>query len=200
MAPPKFLWHLAEDLLTPAELSQLRSLVRTDPIDYGQLVKFDRMLSGPSISQLSCNGSGRYATSDRDVFRPLQYCSIHFHLGSQHGDLEWRSRLIIHMSSLHVESLVKRIGTVSHLPWPLGRAMRESVVRNKIDRHTWNCISKFTAVYNQAKHNVSQPKDTHLFSIEDAVLAYVISRKLGMYLYPVAMLGTDLAIFEQDCS
>jgi hypothetical protein len=101
------------------------------------------------------------------------------------------------MSSLHIESLIKNIGNIFHLP--LGAALRNAIVKRKLDATTWKQIEAFTHIYNDAKHNFSQDKDTHLFSIEDAILAYFICRKLGWKLYPLANLATDIKIFEKEC-
>jgi hypothetical protein len=73
------------------------------------------------------------------------------------------------------------------------------VIRSKLDPLTWRRIKRFTTPYNAAKHDFDQPKDTHLFSIADALIAYIVARKLGIALYPLASLTTDLTIFDQAC-
>jgi hypothetical protein len=92
---------------------------------------------------------------------------------------------------------VKRIGRVWRLP--LGQALRETVVKAKLDPVTWQQLSKYTHIYNDAKHKFDYSKDTHLFSVEDALLAYFVSRQLGRKLYPLADLETDLGVFDVDC-
>ncbi len=191
------LWDLAKELVDSAELNQLRSLTKAHLPDYDQLIMFDKSLGGPSMTSINCDNLGRYDVADRDVFRPLQYCGMYFRNGFQTSNIEWFSRHIVHMSSLHIESLIKRIGKVWR--FPLGKALRESRVKRKVDQVTWSQIDRFTRVYNDSKHNVNHPKDTHLFSIQDAIVAYIVSRKLGFVLYPLAKLTTDLDIFNQDC-
>jgi hypothetical protein len=39
-----------------------------------------------------------------------------------------------------------------------------------------------------------------MFSVEDALLSYFVCRKLGMKLYPLAKLATDIKIFESNCA
>jgi hypothetical protein len=63
---------------------------------------------------------------------------------------EWLARPLVHYSSLHIESLVKRIGNVPHLP--LGQALGKAPAKRKIDPVTWEQINKYTRVYNDAKH------------------------------------------------
>ena len=101
------------------------------------------------------------------------------------------------MSSLHIESLIKRIGNISNLP--LGQALRKAVVRRRIDPVTWGQIDRYTRIYNDAKHNLRHQKDSHMFSVEGALLAYFVCRKLGAKLYPLANLITDLSVFEVNC-
>jgi hypothetical protein len=101
------------------------------------------------------------------------------------------------MSSLHIEGLIKNIGNVFHLP--LGAALRNVIVKRKVDPILWGQLDAFTHVYNDAKHNFGHEKDTHMFSIEDAVLSYFVCRKLGVRLYPLARLATDIKIFDKEC-
>ncbi len=101
------------------------------------------------------------------------------------------------MSSLHIEGLIKRVGKVGSLP--LGAALGKAIIKTKVDPLTYSVINQFVAIYNASKHDVSQPKDTHMFSVEDVVLAYVLCRKLGMRLYPLANLSTSLTIFDSRC-
>lgn len=183
------LWKLVSELVTVSDVKKLRPIVRTSPPDYEAFVTFDQHLSGPSIGILTVNGHGRYHVADRDVFRPLQYCSMY--LRAEQTTREWTTRETVHMAGLHLESLVKRIGRTG--PIPLGRALRHVLIRPKLNPVTWQQMVGFAQIYNAAKHDVDHPKNTHLFSVEDAVLAYCIARQLGAQLYPLARLKTDLA-------
>lgn len=195
--PYRALITLASDLLTEAELDEFGQLFSEEPFDNGKLLELDRNLGGPGFSNVSCNGTGRYHVEDRDVFRPLQYCSMYFKMAYEGSDAHWLTRTLVQMSSLHVEGLVKSM--VGGSMQPLGRVLRTPSVRQRLDPVIWNRINQFTSIYNEAKHNLNHPKDTHLFSIEDALLSYIIARKLAAALYPVARIHTELTIFSQEC-
>lgn len=182
---------LAGDLLTPVQLKRLDSIINASPLDFQALFGFDCDLGWGSMGHVSSGTIGNYSIDDRDVFRPIQYCQMHFAKMSKHTDGAWLSRHIVHMASLHIESLVQRIGLVHRLP--LGRAIREKVFRAKVDGQTWDRLERFRHIYNDAKHNVGHQKDTHLFSQVDAMLAYVVCRRLGQDLHHLANLSTDWA-------
>lgn len=184
------LWQLITDLYSPEKVATLRSVVQALPFDFDALLDFDHQLGGASIGALSENGHGRYAVVDRDVFRPLQYCGMY--LGAEASIREWTARETVHMAGLHLESLIKRVGRVG--PLPLGGALRHVLVRPKLDPVLWQQLVAFSKVYNAAKHDVDQEMNTHLFSVEDAVLAYCICRQLAMPLYAQAGLA-DLSWF-----
>ena len=189
------LWNLAGELLPAADVSLLRSLLASSSLDYRQIAAFDDGIAGPSLSRLDYGGICPCDMADRDVFRPLQYCDAYF-ASAARGNAEWFARDLVQMSGLHLESLVKRIGRVWHLP--LGGALREARVRCRLDAATWSLLDRFTRMYNAAKHYVSQPKDTHLFSVEDAAVTYFVSRALGNRLYPMAGMTTDLSLFADE--
>ena len=66
---------------------------------------------------------------------------------------------------------------------PLDSAPRAATTLDQLDR--------FAKIHNVAKHGFEHDRDTHMFSMQDAVLAYVVSRRLGLTLYPLANLVTD---------
>ena len=183
--------RLAAELLDPTSLGQLQRVAYARPLNLKQLVDLDRRIGGPGFSTISRNGTGQYEIADREVFRPLQYCGMEFRAGIETDDLEWRARDIVEMSSLHIEALIKRIGGLAGLP--LGALLSQAVVKRRLDPDTWEKARRFTSVYNDAKHNFGHTKDTHLFSVPDAVFAYVVCRKLALSLYPLARLKTSLA-------
>jgi hypothetical protein len=182
------LWQLTTELVAALDLGTLRAIAQASPFEYNALVTFDQQLGGPSMGILSANNSGRYEVADREVFRPLQYCSMFLEADSP--TREWTARETVHMAGLHLESLIKRVGQVG--PVPLGAALRHILVRPKLDPVLWQQMVRFAKVYNAAKHNVNHPKDTHLFSVEDAVLAFIVARQLAMQLYPLVKLKTEL--------
>ena len=179
------LWRLANQLYLEVMVAEIRELTQTDPFDYVWLETFDRRLGGPCISMLTGKDRhGRYASEDREIFRPLQYCAMYL----EHSHRELLARATVHMSGLHLESLLKRIGQIGRIP--LGQAIGHQLIRHKLDPITLEQMKGFKDIYNAAKHDVDQSKDTHLFSVADAVLAYLIARQLGMRLYPLITLGT----------
>lgn len=192
--------QLITELFSEDEQIRLQDLLSKEIPDAEDVISYDNSIEGPSIRRLNCGRTGRYAIDDRDIFRPLQYCAMNFRIENKpdwRNDPEWHARDLVEMSSLHIESLVKNIGSVFHLP--LGAALRNALVKSKVDTITWMQIEKFTQIYNDAKHNFSHDKDTHMFSVEDALMAYFVCRKLGTKLYPLARLSTDLRIFEKEC-
>jgi hypothetical protein len=186
------LWQLITELVPAQDLTTLQAVAQASPFEYAALITFDQHLGGPSMGVLSANNHGRYDVADRDIFRPLQYCSMFLRANSP--TREWMARETVHMAGLHLESLVKRIGSIG--PVPLGKALHNLLVRPKLDPVLWQQMVRFAKVYNAAKHTVTHPKDTHLFSVEDAVLAYVITRQLALQLYPLVKLKTDLAVLS----
>lgn len=194
------LWKLVKELFTTEEISQIRLLAGTTPLDLKHLIAFDNTIGGPSVSRINCGREGRYEIPDRDIFRPLQYCGMYFKAMVSKENIDdplWLTRDIVEMSSLHMEGLIKNIGSLARLP--LGMALHKTIVKQKVDPETWKQINTFTHIYNDAKHNFNHDKDTHMFSMEDAILAYFICRKLGVLLYPLARLATDIKIFEKEC-
>jgi hypothetical protein len=165
----------------------------TPRIDVALLFAFDDELPGPSVYRLR---ESAYAVEDRDVFRPLQYVDMEFCSGARHGDLAWRSRDIVEMASLHIEALVKRVGRVWRLP--LGQALREQVVRQRVDAVTHGRIRRFVRIYNDAKHVMNHPAGTHLFTIGEAVRAYAACRVLAVPLYPLAGLASRPYVWQDD--
>jgi hypothetical protein len=198
-AHTKTLAELAIALFTVEEQNTLRMLIASEPFDSNLLDRFDNSIAGPSVARMNCNNMGRYAVEDRDVFRPLQYCGMYFRRAKElkWDDILWLMRDVVEMGSLHIEGLIKRIGNVFDLP--LGAALRNAIVKRKVHPITWRQIAMYTHIYNDAKHNFSHDKDTHMFSVEDAVLAYFVCRKLGLQLYPIANLVTDVKVFDQEC-
>jgi hypothetical protein len=72
------LWKLVEELFATEEVSQIRLFAGATPLDLEHLTEFDDTLGGPSVSHMHCGREARYEISDREVFRPLQYCGMYF--------------------------------------------------------------------------------------------------------------------------
>ena len=192
--------QLVAELFSVEEQLRLRELVSVRIPNAESILAYDDSIVGPSMRRLNCMNTGRYAVEDRDIFRPLQYCAMDLlkDKGADwEDDAEWLARDLVEMSSAHIEALVKNIGQISRLP--LGAALRNLAVKRKVDPVTWKQIDRFTRIYNDAKHNFNHTKDTHMFSVKDALLAYFTCRKLGAKLYPLANLVTDVNIFDKEC-
>jgi hypothetical protein len=189
------LYALAADLQTPAEEASLLEIVTDWPASYAALIELDRSLGGPGFSNIDHENRGLYAIEDRDIFRPLQYVSTYFKMSADGSLAPWLTRTLVQMSGILLESLIKRIAGVDRLP--LGAALAKPLAKRKINGENWDQLQQFSRIYNAAKHHVNQPKDTHLFSMEDAILAYYVARKLAADLYPLATLSTDIEIFDE---
>jgi len=197
--PNTALWQLVGGLFNVNEQGQLRGLVADDIPDSEAVLAYDDSLGGPSVRRLTHDHTDRYAVEDRAIFRSLQYCAMDLtrvNGADWENDAKWFARDLMEKSSKHIEALLKNIGDVSHLP--LGAAIRNAVAKSKVDSTTWKQIDAFLQVCNDAKRHFSRNMDTPLFSVEDALLAYFICRKLGIKLYPLAHLATDIKILESE--
>lgn len=182
------LWNLAEELFNGKVLQRMRLVVGANPFVYSCLLELDETVGGACMSTVTQNGTGQYHVDDRDVFRPLQYCGMYFYRKGDLAEVECFTRHIVHMSGLHIEMLLNRVGQMSG--FTLGHALNNTGVKRRIGPVAWAQADRFRRIYNAAKHNVCQDKDTHLFSVGDAVLAYFVSRKLGEALYHLASVRT----------
>ncbi len=189
---------LLHELLSREESEAVNAIIDTWPISYAELVIFDNTMGGPGFSNVNCDKSGRYDIDDRDIFRPLQYIGHYFLLAVKDESAgAWLARDIVQAGGIQLESIIKRIAQVDRLP--LGQALMKPLARLIINPLDWQRIQQYTTLYNAAKHNLDQPKDTHLFSFEEAILSYFIVRKLATNLYPLAKMKTDLKVFNQQC-
>lgn len=202
--PTDRLLKLVEQLYTDAQYSQLVALAELDEgrlYKWADLLSFDSALSGPGVhnihnaNDLSPGAEGRYDYSDRDVFRPIQYCAVYFYMRDP-STIPWLAREIVHMAGLHLETLTKRIFRQPRMA--LGQLVktRASLLRKLVGLTTWEQLRTFSSFYNDAKHDVAQAKDTHLFVPSDAVLAYFITRRLASALYPHARLATARSTWD----
>ena len=177
-----------EELFNDKVLQRVHLVVGANPLNCDQLLDLDQTVGGACMSTVTQNGTGQYHLDDRDVFRPLQYCEMYFYRKDDMSEVEWYTRHIVQMSGLHIETLLNRVGEMSGAT--LGHALNNNRVKKRIGRVAWTQADRFRSIYNAAKHDVCQDKDSHLFSVEDAVLAYLVSRKLGDGFYHPAKLRT----------
>lgn len=180
--------ELVGKLLSHGQSDTACRIAKAEPLDFGALVEFDAALGWACMTNVNAGKTGGYDMRDRDVFRPLQYCATYLQLMSE-GKGGWLTRETVHMAGLHIESLSERIGLSYRSP--LGRSIRSKVFRQNVDEETWKLIDKFRHIYNIAKHDVSHDKDTHMFTVADAVLAYIVCRAIGNRLSHLAKLKTE---------
>ncbi|HET6385111.1 MAG TPA: hypothetical protein VFJ58_17100 [Armatimonadota bacterium] len=184
------LWDLVMQNFSDEQVAELRWVAAEKRVACPRILEFDHGLGCPSLDCLTGKLKGSFAVSDRDIFRPLQYCAANIQALHCGGEALWVTRHTVQMSGLHLESLLKRIGGGMRLP--LGAALRRQLAKQRIPGPLWQSISAFADVYNATKREVNHPADTHLFSGSDSILAYLVSRKLGRTLYGLARLKTDL--------
>ena len=185
-----FLRQLTKEVFGP-EANSVFAAARP-PYRYSAVLALDDEIGGASVRRLGALlAQNLVKIADRDVFRPLQYCSVDLADFS-----EWSTRNLVYMSSLHIESLVKRISETSR--FPLGRALGERLAKQRIAPGTYEKLKRLTSVYNAAKHDVDHEFGTHLYSKEDGLLVYFIARKLGLRLYEQANLKTDIRLFRRS--
>ena len=101
-------------------------------------------------------------------------------------DLEWRMRDVVENAGLHLEGLTKRLG--GYRRRPLGAAVQH--LGEKLDPVRCQ-MARYADLHNSAKHEFEHELGTHLFSISDAVFAYMNSRMLGLFLYPRAAVKSN---------
>ncbi|MBU8716079.1 hypothetical protein KM924_26655 [Brevibacillus parabrevis] len=188
----RLLFETADRLLTREEQVQLRELRINIENFYENLLVLDRVLGGIGIFNINKGDIGRYDVRDREILRPFQYIDAYFQMDHQH--VSWVTREIVHMCGLHLESMIKNMFSFSRMP--LGQALTQWVVSNRLDNQLMIDLRVIVGLYNDAKHRVNHQKDTHLFDISDALVCYIVTRKISMRLMPMVRLYTPLEVWE----
>jgi len=186
------LTHLVHKLLSDEELVFLEDVLFAEVDLYEKLLVLDQKIGGIGIHNINHGNRGRYHVNDRDIFRPLQYIERYFQL--DYENRAWITREIIHMCGLHLEAMVKNIFVISKLP--LGQAISQKAAPLKLGLELVNDIKVIVKLYNDSKHRVDQAKDTHLFSIQDAVMCYVATRKISIRVMPFVKLYTPIEVWN----
>jgi hypothetical protein len=197
---------LATELFSKDEWRRLAPIASLDQLDVEALRRFDDSLPGPSLSRIADKrrkapgtlGIPRYGVTrcdvaDRDIFKPIHYCMVDF-VSGEIEDIEWRTRDIVEHSGAHLEGLLKRIGHITFLPF--GDALLRRL-KPEIDELSWDQLRRFKTLNNDAKHRYDHALGTHLFSVQESVLAYFVARRLGWRLYPLAKLTTNWRFDEE---
>ncbi|PWW06104.1 hypothetical protein DFQ01_1033 [Paenibacillus cellulosilyticus] len=183
---------IASRLLASEEIRNIQLLCKNRDNLFLEIIKIDMKLGGVGIHNINKGNTGRYEIKDRDIFRPIQY--IYAYLKMQPGDFDWVTREIIHMSGLHLESLVKRLFNIDR--FPLGQALALPLAKLKLERQLYLNLKGIIKPYNSAKHHLDHKKDTHLFSVECALLYYLSVRKISLKLMPIVHLYTSAEIWD----
>jgi hypothetical protein len=184
LEPSEFLWDLAREVLTPSQLARLASLSAPRVVCFRELVELDSELGGYGLHNVS---DGLWPISERALWRPLQYCPKYFRMPA---DIEWLARVIVADCGLHLEELTRRV--VGRRYGPLGHLLFRSrpAIVQAVGETVWGQLQRFATLYNLAKHDVDLPTSgDHLFTPQDARVAYLVSRCLAVRLYQPAGLS-----------
>lgn len=177
---------IASRLLTSEEIHEIQKLLKKRNDLFSNMRNIDMNMGGAGTHNINRGNTGRYNIEDRDIFRPIQY--IYAYLQMRPGDFDWVTRGIIHMSGLHLESLIKRLFSIRRIP--LGQALALRIAKLKLDNQLYLDLKAIIRPYNNAKHHLEHCKDTHLFDVESALLYYVAVRKIALKLMPITHLYT----------
>lgn len=182
------LWQLAFELLDYSTLKQLQALVTGRPFDVQALLDLDRRIGGPGIYNLNTDDTPPYENADEAIFRPIQNCYNYFRAGAL--SLEALTNEVVRMMGLHLDNLIRE-ASGKWLGWlPLGQTLRHNAVKERLDPLAWDQMARFTHCTNDAAGFLSVQ-----FSVEDAVVAYIVGRKLAEALYPLVELQTPVRAF-----
>jgi len=188
----KEILDIANRILTSEEINNIQVICQNRKNLFLGMMQIDMRIGGAGIHNINSGNTGRYEIKDRDVFRPIQY--IYAYLKMEPGDFDWVTREIIHMSGLHLESLVKRLFSINK--FPLGQALAIPLAKIKLDGHLHSNLKAIVRPYNNAKHHLEHNKDTHLFDVESAMLYYVSVRKLSLKVMPLTHLYTSFETWD----
>ena len=178
---------LAQRLFNNDEILDILRISSDKDNLFANMFEYDKKLGGPGIHNINKGNTGRYSVKDRDIFRPIQYIYAYFKM--KPGDFDWVTREIVHMCGLHLESLVKRLFSITR--YPLGQALALPLARLKLDKQLLLDLKSVINPYNNAKHHMDHTKDSHLFDVETALLYYVITRHLSLKLLEITHVYTD---------
>ncbi len=170
--------------LREEKLTSIRLIVQ---FDLSNFIEFDRGLGGVGIFNVNNGNTGAYDVRDRDIYRPYQYI-----LSFLEFKTPWLTRGIIQKCGLHLESIVKRITGRDKLP--LGQALSTYIARQKIGVELVRELMTIVNLYNNSKHKVNQPKDTHLFCFEEAIVCYLVTRKLSNKIIPFVKIHSNIQL------
>lgn len=122
---------------------------------------------------------------ERPLFRPLQYAASELERDVAHG-----ARYIVQYAGMHLEAVTRQylkqvhtLGAIRHHNSTLGKAVHQIAKLRTMDEKTVQSLLVFVRLYNMSKHEVNQDETRErLFSVEDALIAYLSGRILGVRL------------------
>lgn len=85
---------LVSELCSEVELEALEAVFAPE-FNHHVLLELDLLIGGPGVATFEAAKLGPEDLSDRDVFRPLQYCGWYF---SMFPVTSWLSREVVYMS------------------------------------------------------------------------------------------------------
>lgn len=110
---------IAQRILTTDEVVAIQAIANNNENIFNNIRSIVIKIGGAGIHNINKGNMGRYDIKDRDIFRPIQY--IYAYLKMNLDDFHWVIRGIIHMSGLHLESLIKKLFSLNKIP--LGQAL-----------------------------------------------------------------------------
>jgi len=144
---------------------------------FDDLLKLDCSIPGlgqHNVNERDSDGqlTGVYCIEDRPIFRGIQYVGMHLQIPNP----EWSTRSIVWDSYLHLENSLKRKTGIQNLP--MGKILSHIGRNGPLSPDLYDALKLFSRkVYNKAKHIIDDTDmDTHMFSLDDAIAVYLISR------------------------
>ncbi len=171
------LWQLAFELLDYSTLQRLRAVATARPFNLRALLDLDRRIGGPGIHNVNDTNDGCYRGADQAIFRPLQTCRALFQADTL--SLALLARDIVRAAALHLDTLVRQASGRWASRLPLGQSLRHEMLKDRLDPLTRDQLVRFTTLCNDARPLVLHYGTSADLTIEDAVLAYVVARKLA---------------------
>lgn len=187
------LWQLAFELLDYPTLQRLRTVATACRFDIHALTDLDRKIGGPGIYNINEMNDGYYEGADREIFRPLQTCYGYFQ--TDNLSLRVLAGDVVRMMSLHIDTLIKQASGRWASWLPLGQTFRYEMVKERLDTLTWDQLLRFTTCCTESRPMFLRQANEASYSVEDAVVAYVVGRKLAEALYPLVDLHTPVRKF-----
>lgn len=121
----------------------------------------------------------------RKIYRPLQYAASEIE-----RDVAFGSRYIVQYAGMHLEAVAREylmqtqtLGKLRNYNSTLGKVVHQISSLQTLNETSIQSLFQFVSLYNMSKHEVNQDDSRErLFTSEDALIAYLTARILGVYL------------------